>query len=158
MITHGKVYYIKGITILGHLVVLLKWFIWFSIHHWYKEDSLWSSVDHRLDPLVVDYSFRFNPFDLTHRSNPSNQNRVLAKVILKLITLNLRIYFNSIKLRDASITLSRFIKKREYYPDFLCMNAMHNSIFYAIMLGCYNISPLKLNFVLEVRTLLCSGR
>src|SRR5215216_1376253 len=57
------------------------------------------------------------------------QNKVLSKVILKLIAVNLMIYFNSIKLREASITLTSFVQKRENYPDFLCMNAMHTSGF-----------------------------
>src|SRR3954464_9475207 len=39
------------------------------------------------------------------------------------------IYFNLIKLREASIALTSFVQKHENYSDFLCMNAMHTSGF-----------------------------
>src|SRR4051812_14883563 len=72
--------------------------------------------------------FNFITFDL-----PLDQimftHKVLAKVILKLIAVNWMIYFNSIKLREASITLTSFVQKHENYSDFLCMNAMHTSVF-----------------------------
>src|SRR3954468_10131741 len=73
--------------------------------------------------------FYFITFDLPLDQISFTQNKVLAKVILKLIIVNLMIYFNSIKLREASITLTSFVQKRENYSDFLCMNAMHTSVF-----------------------------
>ena len=129
---------LKGITILGYWVALLKCFIWFSIHHWYKEYFLWSLVDHRLNPLVVDYSFRFNPFDLTHRSNPSNQNKVLAKVIWKLITLNLMLYFNSIKYKRSFNHLSKVYQKARKLFRF----SMHecNAHLYILSSNCWDIT------------------
>src|SRR3954467_9638283 len=71
----------------------------------------------------------FVTFDLPLVQIMFTLNKVLAKIILKLIAVNLMIYFNSIKLREASITLTSFIQKRENYSDFLCMNAMHISGF-----------------------------
>src|SRR5215216_5392201 len=88
------------------------------------------------------------------------QNKVLSKVILKLIAVNFMIYFNSIKLREASITLTSFVQKRENYSDFLCMNAMHTSVFSLFLssnVGMLQTLPLKINFVLEVRILSCFG-
>src|SRR3954464_6011795 len=73
--------------------------------------------------------FNFITFDLPLDQIMFTQNKVLAKVILKLIVVNLMIYFNSIKLREASITLKSFVQKRKNYSDFLCMNAMHTSGF-----------------------------
>src|SRR4051812_24750905 len=66
------------------------------------------------------------------------------------------IYCHSIKLREASITLTSFIQKRENYSDFLCMNAMHTYVFSLFLSsndGMLLTLPLKINFVLEVRKL-----
>ena len=71
----------------------------------------------------------FITFDLPLDQISFTQNKVLTKVILKLIAVNLMIYFNSIKLREASITLTSSVQKRENYSDFLCVNAMHTSGF-----------------------------
>jgi transposase InsO family protein len=42
-------------------------------------------------------------------------------------------YFNSINPRETSITLTSFIKKRENFPYFLCMNAMHTTVSYLFL-------------------------
>src|SRR3954467_5115875 len=70
----------------------------------------------------------FVTFDLPLVQIMFTLNKVLVKVILKLIAVNLMIYFNSIKLREASITLISFVQKRENYSDFLCMNAINTSL------------------------------
>src|SRR4051812_36271808 len=70
------------------------------------------------------------------------------------------IYFNSIKLTEASITLTSFVQKRENYLDFLCMSAMHTygfNLFLRSNAGMLQTLPLKINFVLEVRILSCFG-
>src|SRR3954468_9844369 len=98
----------------------------------------------------------FITFDLPLDQIMFTLNKVLSKVILKLITVNLMIYFNSIKLREASITLASFVQKRKNYSDFLCMNAMHTSVFVLLLSSnarMLHTLPLKINFVLEVRTL-----
>ena len=96
----------------------------------------------------------------TLRSNHVYPNKVLAKVILKLITVNMMINFNSIKLREASITLTSFVQKRKNYSDFLCMNAMHTphlSLFQSSNAGTLQTLPLKINFIPELRKLSCFG-
>src|SRR3954464_14462810 len=98
----------------------------------------------------------FTAFDLPLDQIMFTQNKVLAKVILKLITVNLMIYSNSIKLREASITLTSFVQKRKNYSDFLCMNAMHTSGFSLLLssnAGMLQNLPLKINFVPEVQKL-----
>src|SRR4051812_41954948 len=102
----------------------------------------------------------FITFDLPLDQFIFTQYKVLAKVILKLITVNLMIYFSSTKLREASITLTSFVKKRENYSDFLCMNAMHTSefsLFLSFNVGMLQALPLKINFVPEVRIISCFG-
>jgi hypothetical protein len=49
--------------------------------------------------------------------------------MLEFIALQLMSYFFSTNLRETSIALTSFISKRENFPDFLCMNAMHTSVF-----------------------------
>ena len=88
-------------------------------------------------------------------SNPldqiiSTQNKVLAKITVKFIALDLMIYFNSSKSSETSVTVVSFIWKRENSPDFLCMNAMHTLVFshfIASKPGILQPLPLKLNFV-----------
>jgi hypothetical protein len=48
--------------------------------------------------------------------------------MLKFIALQLMSYFNSINTSETSITLTSFMYKRENFPDFLCMIAMHTII------------------------------
>src|SRR3954468_9937219 len=67
------------------------------------------------------------PFNLIYCivQNIYSQNMFLSKVTLRFVTISLMIYFISINLSDTSITLTSFILKRENYPDFQCINAMH---------------------------------
>ena len=68
---------------------------------------------------------------------------------MKFIALDLTIYFNSSKSSETSVTVTSFIWKRENFPDFLCMNAMHTLVFshfVASKPGILQPLPLKLNF------------
>ena len=60
--------------------------------------------------------FSFSTFDLPLDQIMFTQIEDLAKVILNLIVINLVICFNSIKLREASITLtSSYLKARKLF-------------------------------------------
>jgi hypothetical protein len=76
----------------------------------------------------------------------STQNKVLAKVMLKFIVLQLMSYFNSINSSETPINLICFIKCAKITQIFLCMNAMHTSvasILRPLILGYYSLPPLN---------------
>jgi hypothetical protein len=58
----------------------------------------------------------------------STQNKVLEKVMLKFIALQLMSYFNSINSSETPITLIYFIKCAKITQIFICMNAKHTSV------------------------------
>jgi hypothetical protein len=63
----------------------------------------------------------------------STQNKVLAKVTLRFIAVDLMSYFSSTKSSETSVTATSLISKRENFPNFLYMNGMHTSLFYVFV-------------------------
>ena len=65
-------------------------------------------------------------FELNEKLFPPKHKNT-TKVMSKFIALTSMIEINSINMREIPITSLGFIQKRENYPDFLCMNALHIS-------------------------------